>query len=195
MVRTASSMAPLGMTAPPFSLTDVTTGRTVSRDDFAGGNGLLVMFICNHCPYVKHVRSALAQFAREYQGRGLGIVAVSSNDPDAHPDDAPDKMKEEAQAAGYVFPYCFDATQEVAKAYQAACTPDFFLFDRDLRLAYRGQFDETRPNSGLAPTGAALRTAADAALAGSVPLADQTPSIGCNIKWRAGNEPEWFGGR
>jgi peroxiredoxin len=194
MVRTPSTMPPLGVQAPPFSLTDVRTGRTVSRDDFAGRAGLLVMFICNHCPYVKHVRAALADFGRDYQVKGLGIVAISSNDPISHPDDAPDQMKEEAEAAGYSFPYCFDATQEVAKAYGAACTPDFFLFDREMRLAYRGQYDETRPGSGQVPTGKDLRAAADAVLAGKRPALEQVPSIGCNIKWKAGNEPAWFGG-
>ena len=189
MVRTASNMTPLGTDAPPFSLTDVRTGGTVARDDFRGRQGLLVAFICNHCPYVKHIRPELAQFAREYQEKGLGIVAVSSNDPEAFPDDGPEKMAEEARAAAYVFPYLFDATQEVAKAYEAACTPDFFLFDRELRLVYRGQFDETRPNSGLVATGRDLRAAADAVLAGRAPAAEQTPSLGCNIKWRPGNEP------
>jgi peroxiredoxin len=186
-------MPPLGMLAPPFALTDVRTGRTVSRDDFAGRPGLLVMFICNHCPYVKHMRQALAELGRDYQAKGLGMVAISSNDPTSHPDDAPDKMKEEAESAGYPFPYCFDATQEVAKAYGAACTPDFFLFDREMRLTYRGQFDETRPNSGLTPTGKDVRAAADAVLAGRRPTGEQVASIGCNIKWKAGNEPEWFG--
>jgi peroxiredoxin len=192
MVRTPSTMPPLGMPAPSFALPDARTGRTVARDDFAGWPGLLVMFICNHCPYVKHLRGALADFGRDYQAQGLGIVAISSNDPTTHPDDAPDKMKEEAEAAGYTFPYCFDATQEVAKAYGAACTPDFFLFDRELRLVYRGQFDETRPNRGV-PTGKDLRAAADALLAGRRPEGEQVPSVGCNIKWKAGNEPEWFG--
>ena len=193
MVRTPSTMPPLGLEAPPFTLPDVRTGRAVGRDDFRGRPGLLVMFLCNHCPYVKHVRQALAELGREYGERGLGIVAISSNDPAAYPDDAPEKMKEEAEAAGYTFPYCFDATQEVAKAYGAACTPDFFLFDQQLRLAYRGQFDETRPNSGLVPTGRDLRAAADAVLAGRKPGPDQVASIGCNIKWKPGNEPEWFG--
>jgi hypothetical protein len=142
---------------------------------------------------VKHVRQALAELGRDYQAKGLGMVAISSNDPTSHPDDAPDKMKEEAESAGYPFPYCFDATQEVAKAYGAACTPDFFLFDRELRLAYRGQLDETRPNSGLVPTGRDVRAAADAVLAGRRPTGEQVASIGCNIKWKAGSEPEWFG--
>ena len=189
MVRTPSTMPPLGMEAPSFSLPDVRTGGVVSRDDFRGRPGLLVMFICNHCPYVKHVRDALAEFGNEYGGRGLGIVAISSNDPAAYPDDAPERMREEAAATGYTFPYCFDETQEVAKAYDAACTPDFFLFDRDFRLAYCGQFDETRPNGGRAPTGRDLRAAAEAVLAGQRPAAEQIPSIGCIIKWRSGNQP------
>jgi peroxiredoxin len=193
MVRTPSTMQPLGREAPAFSLPDVRTGATVDRDDFRGRPGLLVMFVCNHCPYVKHLRDALASFGREYGERGLGIVAISSNDPETHPDDAPDKMKEEAEAAGYPFPYCFDGTQEIAKAYGAACTPDFFLYDADLRLVYRGQFDETRPGDGRKPTGRDLRAAVDAVLAGRKPVDEQVPSIGCNIKWKPGNEPEWFG--
>ena len=193
MARTPSNMAPLGMEAPPFSLTDVRTGRAVTRDEFRSGEGLLVMFICNHCPFVKHLRHALAAFGQEYVERGLGIVAISSNDPVAHPDDGPQEMKYEANTVGYTFPYCFDGTQEVAKAYQAACTPDFFLFDRKLLLAYRGQFDASRPGNGLDPTGKDLRAAADAVLAGGVPALDQTPSLGCNIKWKPGNEPAWLG--
>ena len=193
MVRTPSTMPPLGIQAPDFELTDVRNGAVVTRDGAKGPRGLLVMFICNHCPYVKHVRAALAEFGRDYRARGLGIVAISSNDPTSHPEDAPEQMREEARAAGYDFPYCFDATQEVAKAYQAACTPDFFLFDEDLRLFYRGQLDETRPNGGKPATGRDLRAAADALLAGRSAPTEQIASIGCNIKWRAGNEPEWFG--
>ncbi len=193
MVRTPSTMAPLGMEAPPFSLIDVRTGHAVTRDDYRGGPGLLVMFICNHCPYVKHLRGALSEFGREYGGRGLGIVAISSNDPVTHPEDAPGKMKEEAEEAAYTFPYCFDETREIARAYHAACTPDFFLFDREMRLVYRGQFDETRPNSGLVPTGRDLHAAADAVLAGRQPAEEQVASIGCNIKWKPGNEPKWSG--
>ena len=186
-------MQPLGMKAPPFSLSDVSTGKAVHPGDYRGRPGLLVMFICNHCPYVVHLRAALAQFGREYGERGLGIVAISSNDAVAYPDDAPEKMKKEAESVGYTFPYCFDETQEVAKAYGAACTPDFFLFDGEMRLAYRGQFDDTRPGSDREPTGADLRSAADAVLAGVRPDAVQVASIGCNIKWKPGNEPEWFG--
>ena len=193
MVRTPSTMPPLGIAAPDFELTDVRNGKVVTRDRALGPKGLLVVFTCNHCPYAKHVRTAFADFAREYQKRGLGIVAISSNDPAAYPDDGPDGMRDEARAAGYDFPYAFDETQEIAKAYQAACTPDFFLYDEDLRLFYRGQFDETRPNSGLQATGRDLRAAADALLAGKPAPAEQIASIGCNIKWKPGNEPEWFG--
>jgi len=192
MVRTPSTMPPLGLEAPPFSLVDTRTGRRVGRDDFQGRAGLLVMFICNHCPFVKHVRDELARFGKDY-GERLGIVAISSNDPASHPDDAPEKMKEEAETVGYTFPYCFDETQEIAKAYGAACTPDFFLFDHDFRLAYRGQLDDSRPNSGRASDGRDLRAAADALLEGRRPDSEQVPSIGCNIKWKPGNEPDWFG--
>ena len=192
MARMPSNMAPLGMEAPPFSLADVRTGRSVSRDDFRDGTGLLVMFICNHCPFVKHMSRALAEFGWEYEERGLGIVAISSNDPATHPDDGPEEMKDEAETIGYTFPYCFDATQGVAKAYQAACTPDFFLFDGTLRLAYRGQFDASRPSNGIDPTGDDLRAAADAVLAGQEPVPDQTPSVGCSIKWKPGNQPAWL---
>jgi peroxiredoxin len=193
MVRTASTMLPLGTTAPDFALTDVRNGTVVTRDGANGLNGLLVLFTCNHCPYAKHVRTAVTEFAREYQERGLGMVAISSNDPEAYPDDGPDGMREEARSAGYDFPYLFDETQEVAKAYQAACTPDFFLFGKDLRLFYRGQFDETRPNSAQPATGRDLRAAADALLDGGPAPDEQIASIGCNIKWRPGSEPEWFG--
>jgi len=187
MTRVPSNMAPLGMEAPPFSLVDVRTGHLVSRDDFRDRKGLLVMFICNHCPFVKLLNHALAEFGREYEERGLDIVAISSNDPVSHPDDGPAEMKDEAEKVGYTFPYCFDATQEVAKAYQAACTPDFFLFDGALLLAYRGQFDASRPGNGIDPTGEDMRAAADAVLAGRELMSDQTPSVGCNIKWKPGN--------
>jgi peroxiredoxin len=192
MVMTASTMLALGTEAPDFTLPD-TNGTAVSLADFAGNKGLLVMFICNHCPYVKHIRHGLAEFARDYKGKGLGIVAINSNDTDTHPDDSPEKMKAEVGEIGYVFPYLFDETQAVARVYRAACTPDFFLFDTDRRLVYRGQFDLSRPGNDVPVTGADLRAAADAVLAGKpVPL-DQTPSIGCNIKWREGNAPEYFG--
>ncbi|MEM9185437.1 MAG: thioredoxin family protein [Planctomycetota bacterium] len=192
MARTPSTMLPLGTPAPEFSLPNV-DGRTVGLADFRASPGLLVVFMCNHCPFVIHLADALATFAQEYTDKGLAIVGISSNDVAGYPDDSPEKMVGEAERRGYVFPYLYDETQEVAKAYQAACTPDFFLFDKEKRLAYRGQFDSTRPDSGEAPTGVDLRAAADAVLAGRAPAEDQTPSLGCNIKWRAGSEPDYFG--
>ena len=193
MVKTASTMLPLGTKAPEFSLPNV-DGKTVSLSDFSGKKGLLVMFICNHCPFVKHLRTDLAKFGREYQEKGLGIVAISSNDAEAYPDDSPERMREEAKSAGYTFPYLFDQSQEVAKAYTAACTPDFFLFDADHKLAYRGQFDDSRPGSGIPVTGNDLRAACDAVLAGKPVPEQQKPSIGCNIKWKPGSEPSYFTG-
>jgi peroxiredoxin len=193
MVRTASTMLPLGSPAPDFSLPNV-DGKTVSLADFQGKNGLLVVFMCNHCPFVIHVRPHLAAFAKEYMDKGLGIVGISSNDVTEYPQDGPEAMKTEHAAAGYVFPYLHDATQAVAKAYRAACTPDFFLFDRDHRLVYRGQFDSSRPKTDIPVTGSDLRAAADALLAGMPIVADQMPSIGCNIKWKAGSEPDYFTG-
>jgi peroxiredoxin len=190
MARTPSTMRPLGTEAPPFSLPD-TDGRTVSIDDFAGAPGLLVMFLCNHCPYVKHLREALADFAREYADRGLAIVAVSSNDVERYPEDSPEKMAEEKREFGYVFPYLYDEDQEVAKAYGAACTPDFFLFDADRNLVYRGQFDDSRPGKDEPVTGVDLRRAADALLEGAPVPEDQKASLGCNIKWKPGNEPAY----
>jgi len=194
MVKTASTMLPLGSQAPSFSLPNV-DGSTVSLSDFEGKPGLLVMFICNHCPFVIHLRDELAKFAREYQEKGLGIVAISSNDVENFPQDGPDQMKEEAEAHGYTFPYLYDETQEVAKAYHAACTPDFFLFDADRKLVYRGQFDDSRPDSGIPITGEDLRAACDAVLAGQDVPAEQRPSIGCNIKWKSGSEPAYFTGQ
>lgn len=195
MVKTASTMLPLGTKAPDFQLLEPRTGNTVSLADVGGGRGLLVMFICNHCPFVKHLRSALAEFGREYQEKGLKIVAISSNDTDSHPDDGPERMADEAAAAGYTFPYLFDANQDVAKAYKAACTPDFYLFDAELSLVYRGQFDASRPSNAVAITGSDLRAAADRVLAGEAPLTEQRPSIGCNIKWKQGQEPAYFTGQ
>ncbi|TWT48468.1 putative peroxiredoxin [Botrimarina hoheduenensis] len=192
MVRTPSTMLPLGTPAPDFSLVNV-DGTTVSRDDFAGAPGLLVVFMCNHCPFVIHLADALSAFAAEYQPKGLAIVGISSNDVGGYPADSPEQMVAEAEARGYVFPYLYDETQQVAKAYRAACTPDFFLYDADQRLVYRGQFDSTRPDSGQQPTGADLRAACDAVLAGQPAPEKQLPSIGCNIKWRPGNEPDYFG--
>ena len=194
MVKTASTMLTLGTQAPDFSLPNV-DGTTVSLSDFAGKPGLLVIFMCNHCPFVVHLRSELAKFGTEFQEKGLAIVGISSNDATEYPQDGPDKMAEEAQAAGYTFPYLFDGTQEAAIAYRAACTPDFFLFDGDQSLVYRGQFDDSRPESGIPVTGADLRAACDAVLAGEPVPAEQKPSIGCNIKWKAGSEPEYFTGQ
>ncbi|MGB4709047.1 MAG: thioredoxin family protein [Fuerstiella sp.] len=191
MVKTASTMLPLGTVAPDFSLANV-DGSTVSRADFAG-KPLLVVFMCNHCPFVIHLRSALAAFGDQYQAKGLAMVGISSNDVDAYPQDGPELMKAEAAAAGYKFPYLFDADQSIAKAYKAACTPDFFLFDADHALVYRGQFDSSRPGNGMDVTGNDLKAACDAVLTGKEPAAEQMPSIGCNIKWKAGSEPEYFG--
>jgi len=185
-------MLELGTPAPPFSLPD-TDGRTVSLADYVGAPALLVMFICNHCPYVKHLRAALAELGREYSARGVGIVAVSANDAERYPADAPEMMRREKAEAGYTFPYLFDESQQVAKAYRAACTPDFFLFDGERRLVYRGQFDDSRPANGRPVTGRDLRAALDAVLAGEAVPAEQVPSIGCNIKWRPGSEPDYFG--
>jgi peroxiredoxin len=183
MARTPSTMLPLGTPAPDFSLPD-TDGRIVSRDDFRDAPALLVMFICNHCPYVKHVRDELARLGREYTARGVAVVAISSNDAAAYPDDSPERMREEKADAGYVFPYLYDETQQVAAAYQAACTPDFFLFDARRELVYRGQLDDSRPGSDVPVTGADLRAALDAVLDGRPVAAEQKPSIGCNVKWR-----------
>ncbi len=183
MAETPSTMVPLGTTAPNFRLPD-TTGKLVSLADFGAAPAVLVMFICNHCPFVKHIRRGLAQFGRDYQGRGLAILAINSNDVANYPEDSPENMAKEAKAAGYTFPYLYDETQEVAKSYRAACTPDFFLFDRDRRLVYRGQFDDSRPSNNKAVTGADLRAAVDAVLASRPIAIEQKPSIGCNIKWK-----------
>ena len=190
MSLTPSTMLPLGTEAPDFRLPDP-SGRLVARDDLADAKGLLVAFICNHCPYVKHIRTGLAAFARDYAARGLAIVAINSNDVATHPEDAPPRMAEESKRVGYVFPYLYDETQAVAKAYRAACTPDFFLFDRARRLVYRGQFDASRPGNSVRVTGRDLRAAADAVLAGRAVAGEQTPSIGCNIKWKPGREPDY----
>jgi len=192
MVLTPSTMLPLGTRAPDFSLPNV-DGSTVSRSDFAGHPALLVIFLCNHCPYVKHVAAGVAQLARDYQDRGVAVVGISSNDAANYPADSPEQMIHEVENRGYTFPYLYDETQEVAKAYRAACTPDFFVFDRDQKLVYRGQMDSSRPDSGIPVTGADLRAALDAVLAGKPLPADQKPSIGCNIKWRPGNAPDYFG--
>ncbi len=192
MVKTLSTMLPLGTTAPKFSLLD-TDGRRVSLDDTKNAKAILVMFICNHCPYVKHVAPELARLARDYRGKGVAFFAINSNDPATQPEDAPDQMKLEVDARGYLFPYLFDETQDVAKAYRAACTPDFFLFDQSKKLAYRGQLDEARPGNDKPNDGRHLRAAIDALLAGRPVSEDQLPSLGCNIKWKKGKEPTYFG--
>jgi len=200
MALTESTMMSLGQAAPDFALPEPATGNTVKKADFAG-QPLLVLFICNHCPYVKHVAPTLKQIGDDYQDR-VAIVAIQSNDVANYPADAPDKMAEEARQRGYPFPYLYDETQDVAKAYTAACTPDVFLFDADHKLAYRGQIDDSRPDrisSGNydhdknPSSGADLRAAIDAVLSGDKPTDDQKPSMGCNIKWIAGNEPNYFG--
>ncbi len=191
MALTPSTMLPLGTPASDFCLPD-TEGRLVSLRDFRDAPALLVMFICNHCPYVKHLRSGLAQLARDYRPRGVAIVGINSNDVASYPEDSPDRMREEIRAAGYTFPYLIDETQAVAKAYRAACTPDFFLFDAARKLVYRGQFDDSRPGNGVPVTGRDLRAALEAVLSGQPVSPEQKPSLGCNIKWKPGNEPEYF---
>lgn len=193
MVKTASTMLPLGTSAPDFSLLNV-DGSNVSLDQFAG-KPLLVIFMCNHCPFVVYLREALAQMTTEYLGKGLSIVGISSNDVVKYPQDGPDKMVEEARDAGYQFPYLYDATQDIAKAYKAACTPDFFLFDADHALVYRGQFDSSRPSLDTPITGEDLRKACDLVLSGEPLPIEQTPSLGCNIKWVEGGEPDYFTGQ
>jgi peroxiredoxin len=191
MVKTASTMRKLGTAAPDFKLRNV-DGRMVGLHDFDDKPTLLVIFMCNHCPFVKHVADGLTKLARDYMPRGVAIVGISSNDPTSHPEDSPEKMVQEAQQRGYPFPYLFDDAQQVAKAYGAACTPDFFLYDKQRKLVYRGQLDASRPGNNIPVTGTDLRAALDAVLGGKAPAEKQIPSIGCNIKWRAGNEPEYF---
>lgn len=193
MVLTPSTMLELGTPAPDFALTDVVTDRTVALEDFDSSDALLVVFWCNHCPFVQHVEDEFVQFALEYAARGLDVVAISSNDVEKYPQDAPEAMKQRANDHAYPFPYLFDGDQTVARAYRAACTPDFFLFDGDGRLAYRGQFDGSRPSTDEPVTGVDLRAAVDAVLAGDDVPGEQKPSVGCNIKWKPGAEPEWFG--
>jgi peroxiredoxin len=190
MSLTPSTMLELGTPAPDFRLPDA-RGGTVALADFADAKALLVAFICNHCPYVKHLKEGLARFARDYQDTGLALVAISANDVSSHPDDAPEKMAEDAKRFGYVFPYLYDESQEVAKTYRAACTPEFYLFDGERRLVYRGQFDASRPGNDVPVTGKDLRAAVDAVLAGRPVPAEQAPSIGCNIKWKPGNQPDY----
>lgn len=192
MVRTPSTMLPIGTPAPEFSLINV-DGKTVSNADFQDAKGLLVMFICNHCPYVKHVADHLAQLGAQYTQKGIAVVAISSNDVANYPADSPEQMVAEAEERGYQFPYLYDETQNVAKAYRAACTPDFFLFDGDQKLYYRGQLDSSRPESGIPVTGEDLRGALEDLLAGKPAPEDQIASLGCNIKWKPGEEPDYFG--
>ncbi len=192
MVKTASTMLPLGVKAPDFSLPDA-GGKRVSLADFADAPALLVIFMCNHCPYVKHVAAGLAALAKDYQQRGVAVVGINSNDVDSFPEDSPAKMAEEVKLRGYTFPYLYDETQAVAKAYRAACTPDFYVFDQQRKLVYRGQMDSSRPGSDLPVTGEDLRAALDAVLAKRPVSTSQKPSIGCNIKWQPGNEPDYFG--
>jgi peroxiredoxin len=191
MVATNSTMLPLGTKAPGFQLPNV-DGTMVRLSDFSDSLALVVVFMCNHCPYVKHIRDGLARFARDYAPRKVAMVGISSNDAAKYPADSPANMAQEAKAAGYIFPYLYDQTQEVAKAYRAACTPDLFLFDKHQQLVYRGQFDDSRPGNGLTVTGKDLRAATDAILSNQPVLPPQHPSIGCNIKWKPGNEPDYF---
>ena len=192
MVAVESTMLELGTRAPEFALPDP-DGNSVSLSDFDDAKALVVMFICNHCPFVKHIREQIAQIAKQYQDQGVAFVAINSNDVEKYPDDAPDKMADEVKNVGYTFPYLYDATQEIAKKYKAACTPDFYVFDADHRLTYRGQFDDSRPDGDQPVTGDDLKRAIDSVLAGKeIPADQQKPSIGCNIKWKPGNEPAYF---
>lgn len=191
MVATPSTMLDLGTTLPPFRLRDI-NGKAVTSNDFGESRGLVVAFLCPHCPYVRHVRGEFARVARDLQGRGISVIAINSNDASASPDDSPDGMREEASEVGYTFPYLVDDTQEVAKSFRAACTPDFFLFDDQRRLVYRGQFDDSRPNSPVPVTGKDLKAAVDAVLSHRPVTDDQRPSLGCNIKWIKGGEPDYF---
>ncbi len=193
MALTESTMLTLATLAPNFQLPDVVSGEIISLSTFEGKKALLVMFICRHCPFVKHVQLELAKIGKDYISKDVGIVAISSNNIETNPDDAPDKLKEMALELGFNFPYCFDATQEVAKSYTAACTPDFFLFDADFKLVYRGQLDDSRPSNEKPVTGSDLRAALDTVLAGKNIGEEQKPSVGCNIKWKPGNEPSYFG--
>jgi len=191
MVATNSTMLPLGSIAPAFKMPDV-KGHHVALSDFPDAIGIVIVFMCNHCPYVKHIRTGLAQLAKEYLPRGISVIGINSNDVANYPADSPAKMAEEVKSAGYVFPYLYDETQEVAKAYHAACTPDLFVFDQNKALVYRGQFDDSRPGNGIPVSGNDLRRALDALLAGTAVSPHQKPSIGCNIKWKPGNEPNYF---
>lgn len=191
MARRQSRMLPLGTAAPRFTLRDTVSGRAVALEDFASSPALLIAFICNHCPFVKHILDGFVAFARDFGARGLAVVAISPNDAESYPEDAPAEMSRVAKLKGFTFPYLYDESQEVAKAYQAICTPDFFLFDRERRLVYRGQFDGSRPGNRIPVTGSDLRAAAEALLRGLAVPTQQTPSVGCSIKWKAGQEPDW----
>jgi len=190
MVQTASTMLPLGTRAPDFSLPDVVSGKSVSLDDYSASKAVLFMFICRHCPFVIQIREELACLGNEYRAREVGVVAISANDAEVYPDDAPDRLAAMAKELGFEFPLCYDETQEVAKRYHAACTPDFFLFDEEKKLVYRGQLDDSRPGNGLPVTGRDLRAALDAVLAGQPVPTEQRASLGCNIKWKPGNAPK-----
>ena len=191
MALTPSTMLPLGTAAPDFKLPD-TNGKIVSLADFQNQAAMLVVFMCNHCPYVVHIRAGLAQLARDYAAKNVGVVGINSNDAENYPSDSPAMMKNEVEAIGYTFPYLYDESQAVAKSYRAACTPDIFLFDKNRKLVYRGQFDDSRPGNGIPVTGKDLRAALDAVLAGQPVSENQKASLGCNIKWKAGNEPDYF---
>jgi peroxiredoxin len=191
--RTASTMLALGTSAPDFQLPDVVSGETISLATFAGKKALLVIFLCEHCPFVKHVQAELANLGKDYVSQNVGIIAISANDVANYPDDAPDRLKEMAKTSGFLFPVCYDESQAIAKAYTAACTPDFFLFNSDFKLAYRGQLDDSRPGNDKPVTGQDLRSAIEALLTDQAIGADQKPSIGCNIKWKPGNAPDYFG--
>jgi peroxiredoxin len=186
MALTESNMFPLGNKAPSFTLPDVVSGKTVTLDELKSDFATVIMFICNHCPYVKHVQHELVRLANDYIPKGVSFIAINSNDAEQYPDDSPKRMKEVAKELGYPFPYLFDETQEVARAYQAACTPDFYIFDRELRCVYRGQLDDSRPGNGIPVTGESIRSALDSLLAGEPVSVKQKPSIGCNIKWKQG---------
>lgn len=193
MALTASTMLPLGTQAPDFHLPDVVSGKSISLATFADKKALLVMFICQHCPFVKHIQAELAQLGKDYIASELGIVAISANDVNKYPADAPEFLKEMATEVGFNFALCYDETQSIAKTYTAACTPDFFIFDAERKLVYRGQLDDSRPSNDKPVTGADLRAAIEAVLAGKLVASEQKPSIGCNIKWKPGNEPNYFG--
>lgn len=192
MAKTLSTMLDLGTTAPEFTLPNVVSGKTMALADFANTKALLVMFICRHCPFVKHIEQELARLGRDYANKDVAIVAISANDAAEHPDDSPESLKEMAEQLGFSFPFLYDESQSVAKAYSAACTPDFFLFDQSRKLVYRGQLDDSRPESGIPVTGKDLRAAMDAVLNDQAINPDQRASIGCNIKWKSGNEPAYF---